>query len=244
MTIGLYGGNSDAGQTKNEDGCLIWSDPEGDWEFVMLLDAHHTAESTDLVLKEILNAKQKLITMLTTQLTQDTFTNLEKTIISIFSDDSFLSACQTINGETACLITVRKHQYIWWFSVGDCLLYLFHGELMNMGQVQLNQRQFFEWIGKANTFDQLVSCYSTGRRELRSGNNRLFLTTDGLIECPGEPYADSLDIYRAFNDSADQTAVEGMLNHIRSHSVKDSTTLVTWEVWNNRTATRPDDTNK
>lgn len=41
MVLGRFGGNSTAGQYKNEDGCLIWANPEEDWEFVMFLDAHN-----------------------------------------------------------------------------------------------------------------------------------------------------------------------------------------------------------
>lgn len=64
---------------------------------------------------------------------------------------------------------------------------LFHLELANLGQYQVNRRQFYEWIGQANTFDQMVPCYSRGIRELRKGINRVLLTTDGLVECPNEP---------------------------------------------------------
>ncbi|WP_185903526.1 hypothetical protein [Lysinibacillus sphaericus] len=41
VIVGRYG-NSDAGQYKNEDGCLVWLDEKQDWEFSILLDAHNT----------------------------------------------------------------------------------------------------------------------------------------------------------------------------------------------------------
>lgn len=241
VTIGRYGGNSEAGQTKNEDGCLVWVDPEEDWEFVMLLDAHHSAESAELVLKEISSHKNTFSDLLSSKLTNYTFIQLEEEVLSVFSTEQFLSECQKVRGETACLIAVRKNQYIWWFSVGDCLLYLFHEELLQLGQYQLNQRQFYEWIGKANTFDQTVLCYSTGRRELRTGKNRIFMTTDGLIECPGEPYAKPSYICESFADADDQSIVNLMLERLKSHSVKDSTTLITWEVENKQQAAWPDE---
>ena len=49
---------------------------------------------------------------------------------------------QKIKGETACLLCVRKENYIWWLSIGDCLVYVFHEELHKLGQYALNQRHF------------------------------------------------------------------------------------------------------
>lgn len=80
--------------------------------------------------------------------TQKTFKILEEKILSMFQSSEFLSTCRNVKGETACLIVVRKDKYIWWFSVGDCILYLFHPELSALGQYQVNQRQFYEWIGQ------------------------------------------------------------------------------------------------
>lgn len=42
VTIGRFGGNSSAGQCKNEDGCIVWIGE--DWEFAAILDAHYSAE--------------------------------------------------------------------------------------------------------------------------------------------------------------------------------------------------------
>jgi len=53
IVVGRYGGNSEAGQYKNEDGCLVWSNEKNDWEFVILLDAHNSSESAELILQQI-----------------------------------------------------------------------------------------------------------------------------------------------------------------------------------------------
>ncbi|WP_319005853.1 hypothetical protein [Metabacillus niabensis] len=50
FVIGHFGGNSSTGQYKNEDGCLIWINQEEEWEFVIILDAHDTSQSAELVL--------------------------------------------------------------------------------------------------------------------------------------------------------------------------------------------------
>lgn len=50
---------------------------------------------------------------------------LEGVILNLFQEEQFLSKCRKVIGETACLIVLRKDKYLWWFSVGDCILYYF-----------------------------------------------------------------------------------------------------------------------
>ena len=157
----------------------------------------------------------------------------------MFQSEDFLLACRNVTGETACLIVARKDQYVWWLSVGDCILFLFHQELAALGQYQLNQRQFYEWIGQVNTFEQEVPCYSVGIRELRKGENRLFLTTDGLIECPNGHYTNPNNIYHTFINSNDEKSIRSMLDKIKENGVKDSTTIVSWKVDISKEATKP-----
>ncbi|WNF24854.1 protein phosphatase 2C domain-containing protein [Mesobacillus jeotgali] len=242
IVVGRYGGNSRAGQYKNEDGCLVWFNEQQDWEFTILLDAHNTAESAELIIKQIESAELEIKQTLSKPTNQLTFKKLEEKIISLFQSEEFLLACRNVTGETACLIVARKDQYVWWFSVGDCVLYLFHEELAAMGQYQLNQRQFYEWIGEVNTFELDVPCYSVGIRELRTGKNRIFLTTDGLIECPNEPYANPASIYHSFPDiEEDESIITSMLETIKSNHVRDSTTILSWNVNVFKEATRPSD---
>ncbi|WP_096154281.1 MULTISPECIES: protein phosphatase 2C domain-containing protein [Bacillus] len=241
--VGRYGGNSNAGQYKNEDGCLVWENEKEDWEFAILLDAHNSSESAEIIL-ELFNKEKKPIKYLLSQpTTYQTFKKVEEKILTMFQSEDFLSTCQNITGETACLIVVRKDKYVWWFSVGDCVLYLFHKELTALGQYQLNQRHFFEWIGQVNTFEQVVPCYSTGIRELRKGVNHLFLTTDGLIECPNEPYSNPINIYNSFISSFnDESILQSMLDTIKENGVRDSTTIISWKIIVYKEATRPSET--
>ncbi|WP_416143710.1 protein phosphatase 2C domain-containing protein [Planococcus koreensis] len=227
LVLGRFGGNSSAGQYKNEDGCLIWKDSAEDWEFVLLLDAHNTAESAKAVLEQVEAHEQEVKRLLSQPISRYFFRNLESLVLEMFQQEAFLQTCRSVQGETACLIVARKGKYVWWFSVGDCLVYLFHPELKAFGQYQLNQRQFYEWIGEVNTFEQPVPCYSAGTRELREGANRLFLTTDGLVECPGGIYAEPASIY-AVNSGRD--GIEEMLKKIQEHGVRDSTTIISWEI--------------
>ena len=227
LVVGRFGGNSSAGQSKNEDGCLVWINEQTDWEFVLMLDAHNTAESAEAVLTQMEVHKKEMKQLLGLPLSKGFFRNLEQAVLEMFQEEALMQACRNLQGETACLIVVRKGKYVWWFSVGDCLVYLFHPELKAFGQFQLNQRQFYEWIGQVNTFEQAVPCYSSGTRELRQGANRLLLTTDGLVECPGGPYGEPANIYQAMKEG---DGVETMLKTIKEHGVRDSTTIISWEI--------------
>jgi hypothetical protein len=230
IIVGRFGGNSHTGQSKNEDACLVWANESEDWEFVMVLDAHNTAESAELVLKEFEQNRSGLRNLLKEALTCSFFKRLEELVLSIFQRENFRNACREIQGETACMIVVRKGKYVWWLSIGDCVLYLFHRELASMGQYQLNQRHFYEWVGQVNTFDQLVPCFSSGTKELRNGQNHLFVTTDGLLECPGEPYANPQALAGAFADVPHCDAIHSLLKTIEKNGIRDSTTVVSWKV--------------
>lgn len=241
IIIGRFGGNSSSGQYKNEDGCLVWFDEKEDWEFTIILDAHNTAESAEIILKKFNSEKPHIENLLSSPTSQQNFKNLEDKILCIFQSKEFLETCRDVKGETACLIVVRKNKYVWWFSVGDCILYLFHPELAALVQYQLIQRQFYEWIGQVNTFEQKVPCYSVGIRELRKGENRLFLTTDGLIECPNEPYSNPSNIYNSFFHSNDAESIQNMLKTIQEKGVRDNTTILTWLVNNLSEVAKPSD---
>lgn len=164
---------------------------------------------------------------------------LEGVILNLFQEEQFLSKCRKVIGETACLIVLRKDKYLWWFSVGDCILYLFHPELANLSQYQVNQRQFYEWIGQANTFDQMVPCYSRGIRELRKGINRVLLTTDGLVECPIEPFSNPEEIYNVMTNHQIEDGINTLLQTIKENNVRDSTTIISWEVNITKEVTKP-----
>ena len=230
MNVGRFGGNSSAGQTKNEDACLAWENPEEDWELAMIMDAHNTAESAEAVMEQFLAHQEEIKGFLTMDVSFEFFQSLEALLLRIFRQKDFLATCREIQGETACLITIRKGKNLYWFSVGDCLLYLFHPELAAMGQYQLNQRHFYEWIGQQNSFDQPVPSFSSGLRELRQGRNHILLATDGLTECPGEPYAAPANIYEEFNASHEQMGLHTLLETVQKNGVRDSVTLVSWTV--------------
>ncbi|EDL66305.1 protein phosphatase 2C domain-containing protein [Bacillus sp. SG-1] len=161
VVVGHFGGNSSAGQSKNEDGCLLWSNKEKDWEFAILLDAHNTAQSAELVISEFYERKQEILNLLDLEC-EPAFNQINDLILQTFKGESFQEACKTIKGETACLFVIRKENFLSWFSIGDCILNLYHPDLSKLGEYQQNHRSFFEWVGQESTFNKSVPCYSTG----------------------------------------------------------------------------------
>lgn len=230
MIVGRFGGNSAAGQTKNEDACLAWEHAAEDWELAMIMDAHNTAESAELVMEQFLAHQEEIRSFLSMDISFEFFQSLEALLLRIFRQKDFLATCREIQGETACLLAIRKGKHLYWFSVGDCLLYLHHPELAAMGQYQLNQRHFYEWIGQQNSFDQAVPSFSSGLCELRQGRNRILLATDGLTECPGEPYANPAAIFGEFEDLSEETGIQTLLETVQRKGVGDSVTLLSWTV--------------
>jgi len=244
LVVGCYGGCTHAGADKNEDGAIVWYAEDNSWEFATLLDGHSSSESVELVVMVLETHAISIIEILS-QPIETMFSALHQYLLSIFQSPSFRTQCQQVRGETACLISVRKAQFLWWFSVGDCLVYLLHPELAHMKQFLLNQRSFFEWIGHANTFDLPVPCYSTGIRELRSGQNRIVMMTDGLIECGSRPFEKPQHVYDMFmqdqkgKDTMLQNRVFTALQRVHQEQGRDSATLIAWDYENMTDTTFP-----
>ncbi|MBF6592694.1 MAG: hypothetical protein IVW57_19460 [Ktedonobacterales bacterium] len=141
IVIGRYGGHSGAGAEKNEDGALAWCADDGSWEFVVLLDAHFSAESAALVLAAIA-AERATLTALMAEPPTRLFPALHAHLLALFTAPAFRARCRAAVGEASCLICARKGNFLRWLSIGDCVLYLFHAALAVHGQMALNQRGF------------------------------------------------------------------------------------------------------
>jgi len=230
VVLGRLGGNSAPNRkVKNEDGCMVLLNKELDVEFVVVLDAHKTAESAELVVKTIQSIQLEIKQALTLA-TKDSFSTLHNLLLTKFESEQFKAACQNVEGETACLIMLRKGKYFWWLSIGDCILLLHHPELAALNEYQQNHRSFYEWIGQVNTFDLEVPSYSTGIKELRKGQNHIFLTTDGLVECPNVNYDQPIEIFKPFQNQTNEQGVRYLLEDIKKNGVLDSTTILSWFV--------------
>lgn len=235
LVLGCYGGNTSAGARTNEDAALLWSAADGLWEVAMVLDAHASAESAGLVLTTVAAERTRMAHLLT-QPVEIALPALRDHLVSLFRSPDMLARCQRVQGETACLLVARRDRYLWWFCVGDCVVYLFHPELARLGQHALNQRGFYEWIGQRNTFALPTPCYSTGTRELRPGRNTIVLLTDGVLECGSRPFADSRALATLLHEDDErrplplEQRVHDVLGRVHQEAGRDSATIVAWRI--------------
>ncbi len=199
----------------------------------MELDAHASSESAELVLAAV-EAEMDTIIASLSQPVETAFLSLHQHLLSLFQSPACRAQCRRVRGETACQIAVRKARFLWWLSVGDCALFLFHPDLARLGQFALNQRSFFEWIGRASSFDLPVPCCASGTRELRAGRNVILVTTDGLLECGSRPFADPQRLYDLFmhggegESAAVEAGVRAALASVHQEQGRDSATVIAW----------------
>lgn len=227
IVLGTYGGNSDAGANKNEDGALLWSNDEMDWEFAVILDGHNSSESVQLLVDAFMCYKIDIIEILTSSPLPDAFERLQKYAVNILSTVDTSS----IRGESSCLVFARRGRYLWWLNVGDCTLYLLHEDYSRLGQYAVNQRSFFEWVGQVNTFDELVPCYSAGVKLLRKGRNVILAVTDGVLEFGERPFEDPKVLYDTMFSSEDiRNQVRDVLEVVHSSLGSDSATIIAWSL--------------
>lgn len=233
MVVGAYGGSTLAGANKNEDGAFALSAADGGWHFAALCDAHVSSDSVELVL-QTLELEQAAIVAALSLPAPSALPALHHLIVTLFGADDFRAKCQALRGETACLLCAQKDQWLWWLSIGDCALYLFHPELARLGQFALNQRNFYEWVGQVNTFDLAIPCFASGVRELRQGWNSILMATDGLLECGTRPFEDARVLYDLLMergeevDLTQQERVGKALARVHQENGRDSATIIQW----------------
>lgn len=237
--IGCFGGSKSNGAFKNEDALFLMQEEDGSWIFTCLLDAHNSSESAEIIIELLKNNSNQIHKICSSE---TAFSDIEPYILSLFTEENFKSRCKDITGETSCLICYQSGAYLWWFSIGDCMAYLFHPDLAKFNQYGLNQRQFFEWVGQVNTFDLSVPCYTSGRRQLRYGSNYIVLATDGVLEYGDGYYQSSHNLYNSFikGDRIDRN-LQTILDNIMKDKVRDSASVVCWEVINKQQGLFPSD---
>ncbi len=239
VVIGRYGGCTDAGACKNEDGALVWRNAHQGWVFAVLLDAHAGSDSAAAVLTLIEETREDLVRDLALPV-EKTFSSLQDHLLGAFSAPSFLNKCRSLEGETACLICAQKGKYLWWLSVGDCVLYLLHPELAALGQYALNQRQFFEWIGRVNTFAGSAPSFTVGMR-LRGGPNHIVMLTDGVLEFGNRPFETPNVLAEVVSSHAPsyEKAVQKLLDEVHKGGGRDSATVICWGCNNTESVAYP-----
>lgn len=229
INLGRYGGNGG----KNEDGALVWSG--GDWVFAVILDGHAGSASVDALLSLLGDSEQQLRPLCEA----GSVLQLQRELIRLLTAEN-TARRMSVRGETACLVCYQWRQHLLWLSVGDNTLYLLHPELARLGQFTLTTRNYFEWIGERNSLSGPVPYFSTGIRQLRQGRSTIVLATDGIQEMPGEPLEPPSAFSAAFlAEPGLADALTRLLAHAQAAAVRDSCTLLAWEVENPEPALMP-----
>ncbi|MDM5187966.1 protein phosphatase 2C domain-containing protein [Bacillus sp. DX4.1] len=230
LSIGLYGGNQDVGADteKREDAVLAWCDPQLDFEFVMIFDAHHKAKNIHFIIEEICERKEKLQELFAYPVNL-AFHHTHMYLLALFTDEAFIQKCEQENSETACLICLRKGEFLYWLSVGECFAYLFQPEQLQNGKGRLNQRKFYECIGRENAFSANTSCFTSGVRELPNGMNHIVMVTDGVVECGQRTFDDDQFLYEALHEE-NQLQIERVLKHVQEWQGRDCATIIGWSI--------------
>jgi hypothetical protein len=223
VLVRCYGGNTSAGQYKNEDAALAWSAES--WEFSVILDAHNSSASAELALSLFNDHRSEITDVLESQ----KLWKLNDILVGLFNSDNTRKRFSNVRGETACLIAARAGDYIYWFSIGDCVVYALNRELAKMGQTALNQRQFYNWVGEVNAFDLPTPSFSSGVGQLRRGLNRILLVTDGLLEYPGSQFTDGAYFNEQFSSSNLQSDIVNALSRVHESNGRDSATIIGWD---------------
>ncbi|MDP9765106.1 protein phosphatase 2C domain-containing protein [Deinococcus enclensis] len=239
VTLGVYGGHRGAGAHKNEDAAVIWDDPDGAWTFAAVLDAHGTSDSAQLVVQLLIDGQRQLTDALNLPV-GEAFSRLERALVGLLHSEDFRTACRALQGETALLCCATKGPYLWWFSVGDCVAYLLHPELVSLGQFALNQRQFFEWVGRVNGFEGENATYTRGVRALRTGRHHVLLVTDGLLEFGDRPFESPGRLAAVVTKArGPREAVEHLLREVHAGEGRDSATVIAWSLDNAQASPLP-----
>lgn len=233
MTIGIYGGYD---AVKNEDGYFLLAFEDGT-RLSVLFDAHTTNESVVYVIEQ-LESRVKDISELCSLPISKCLSSLQSYLVDFMMSEEVTSALSNLRGETAILYCLQKGNYLWWLSIGDNSLYVFHKEFNELGQYRVNQRVFYQWLGNQNSLTLDVPCYTTGTLQLREGENKVLMLTDGVLEIEGRPFENNQAIESIFQASPD-TAVNTVLKEVKNRNGRDNATLITWSVYCNHKPLRP-----
>lgn len=239
IVIGAYGGSSMAGAFKNEDAAYVLAHPEGEWRFAALVDGHYSCESDEAIFAVLDERREAIIQAMDLPIGA-AFEGVRSLLIDGFSSASFREACTRVVGEASAIFIAQKGRFVFWLSIGDCLGFALHPELGGLGQFAMNQRHFYEWLGKSNIFDLEAPPFSSGVQELRSGLNAVVLVTDGLYEYPNSPFEDPTAVYSTLGPPQPnlEAGVQRALQVVHTGRGRDSATIVAFHLTVTEPATR------
>lgn len=233
---GCFGGSSQSGTVDNEDGYLV-ACPTDDSTLAVLFDAHTSKESLLYVMDQ-LTLHMKDISACCQGPVEQALPRVQAYITSFIQETHIKDKCKSLTGETALLFCLQKQEYLWWLSIGDNSLYVFHDDFNDLGQYQVNSRIYYQWIGQQNALDLKVPCFASGTLQLRQGVNKILLLTDGVLEIEGRPFEDSKVLKACFEDTHPR-ALTRILEEVQKRKGRDNATLISWQVTCNHRPLRP-----
>ncbi len=231
IITGVYGGHTDSGAEKNNDGCFLLADTDNMWEFAVLLSANNTAQSALLILEFLTFVQPKLVDFMQ-EPASFAFPRIQSYLLEHLDSKDFRTQARHVYGESAVLLCARKGGFIWWLNIGMNSLYLLHPDFMDSGQFAVNQPVPFESIGRSNTFDAPIPGYASGVRPLRPGKNHLLMATNSFHRFANSPFTDPALVYTWFNDNDRPLAESIQIALLEAHKAQSQTpvTLVGWTV--------------
>lgn len=240
VVIGAYGGSSTASAYKNEDAAWVLVHPGGEWRFATLLDGHDGCESAEAIFSVLEERRSRIIEALSLPIGA-AFESVRSILIDGFASAAFRETCSRLEGEASAICIAQKGRFISWLSIGDCLGFALHPELAALGQFAMNQRHFYEWLGRSNVFDLDAPAFTSGVQELRTGVNAVVLVTDGLYEYPDSPFDDLTTVYSTLGPHLPnvEASVLRALRLVHDGHGRDSATIVAFHVTVHEPATRP-----
>ncbi|PEB50801.1 hypothetical protein CON65_09025 [Bacillus pseudomycoides] len=228
LSVGVYGGNQESDAYERGDAVLAWWDPQLEFEFVMIFDAHHKTKNIHYIIEAISARKEKLQELFSYPI-HLAFHHTHMYLLALFTDELFIEKCEQENGELACLICLRKGEFLYWLSVGDCFAYLFHPERGKNGKGRLNQRKYYECIGRRNIFAANTPCFTSGVRGLERGMNHIVMATDGILECNKQTFEDDQTLFDALHDG-EFLQIEPALANVLEWKGRDCATIIGWSI--------------
>ncbi|MEH7458333.1 protein phosphatase 2C domain-containing protein [Bacillus sp. JJ1127] len=228
LSVGVYGGNQESDAYERGDAVLAWWDPQLEFEFVMIFDAHHKTKNIHYIIEAISERKEKLQELFSYPI-HLAFHHTHMYLLALFTDELFIEKCGQENGELACLICLRKGEFLYWLSVGDCFAYLFHPERGKNGKGRLNQRKYYECIGRRNVFAANTPCFTSGVRGLERGMNHIVMATDGILECDKQTFENDQSLFDALHDG-EFLQIEPVLANVLEWKGRDCATIIGWSI--------------
>ncbi|MEV6966826.1 protein phosphatase 2C domain-containing protein [Hamadaea sp. NPDC051192] len=220
LVLGRYGGRTEAGAVKNEDAAALRQGE--DWELAVVADGHGGADSA-AYLVELLHDDPEVDAVMARPAA-----DALRVVRTHLMKRMRVAELDHLAGEAAVLAVARKDRFVAWLNIGDNLAFVLHPELARLGQRTLNQRSFFEWVGRVDSLRLDVPSYASGVHALRPGRTRIALVTDGVLDFFGDPDDGPLD-----------AAVAQMMRAVHDGRGVDSATVVAWDVVAGETPMHP-----